>query len=124
MEERSSNPPPPREPSSPSHRADAILGGLFGDHLGLGAGFAKDRLDSRFRGYGQMSRKRSRRRSWRPFRSSNCRAKQSLDKHDRHSQPTLIGQRVLSHVANKPAVPGIATRNEIRGHNQSLLKRR
>ena len=40
----------PSTPSSPIHRTNGILGGVFGLILGLAAGFARDRLDTRFRG--------------------------------------------------------------------------
>lgn len=37
------------EPSSPDHRTNGIIGGVFGILIGLAAGFMRDRLDNRFR---------------------------------------------------------------------------
>jgi polysaccharide biosynthesis transport protein len=39
----------PSQPSSPDHRTNGIIGGVFGIILGLATGFARDRLDNRFR---------------------------------------------------------------------------
>ena len=47
---------PASAPSSPNHRANGTLGAVLGLVLALGAGFAKDRLDSRFRSRADVER--------------------------------------------------------------------
>lgn len=46
----------PRQPTSPDHRTNGVIGGIFGILLGLAAGFTRDRLDQRFRSRAEAER--------------------------------------------------------------------